>query len=335
MEYILTSEPNENEWNELVTTSPQGSLFSQTNYLSALINTTYTCYLVKARHGETLAGLVVIEDNGLMHMAPCRYCAYHGILFSRSVSMLRDIKRVTREFRLTEFLIEALCERYGNFSMAFSPSFKDLRPFQWYNYHENNSPRFAIINRYTATLDLSNFKLESYLKNIRTVRRQEFKKLTAKITETKDLALFLDLYIKTFEKHQITLSPQHLKLVNGIVTSALANGFGRLSMTKTTEGVASMALFVYDSKCAYYLFGANNPEIRNSGASTALIIDNICFMAKLGIKRLDFLGVNSPNRGDYKLSFNSVLTPYYEVHLDSASSLNQPELNSFDQEDKF
>jgi hypothetical protein len=324
MNYILISKPNESEWNELVTTSPQGSLFSQTNFLSALNYTTYTCYLVKAQHGEILAGVVVIEDGDSMHIAPCRYCSYQGILFSRSVSMLTDIKRVTREFRLTEYLIQALYERYGNFSMALSPFFKDLRPLLWHNYHENNLPRFTISNRYTAILDLSNFRLENYLKSIRTVRRQEYKKSTAKITETEDSALFMDLYIKTFSKQEIVFSSQHLELVNGIVTSALANGFGRLSMATTIDGVASMALFVYDSNCAYYLFGANNPELRNSGASTALIIDNICSMAKLGLTRLDFLGVNSPNRGDYKLSFNSVLTPYYEVQLDSALSFNPP-----------
>jgi len=208
--------------------------------------------------------------------------------------------------------------------MALSPFFKDLRPLLWHNYHENNLPRFTISNRYTAILDLNNFRLENYLKNIRRNRLRDFKKSTATITETEDSALFMDLYIKTFSKQEIVFSSQHLELVDGIVTSALANGFGRLSMATTIDGVASMALFVYDSNCAYYLFGANNPELRDSGASTALMIDNICAMAELGLSKLDFVGANSPNRGDFKLSFNSVLTPYYEVQLDSASSLNRP-----------
>jgi len=318
MDYFLISDPNESEWNALVNTSPQGTIFSDTRYLSAL-EVSYTCYLVKAQHGETLAGVVVIEDRGSMHVAPCMYAAYQGILFSHSVSMLASLKRVTREFRLTEYLIQVMCERYGNFSMALSPSFKDLRPFLWHNYHENNAPHFTINNRYTATLELSDFHLQNYLKSIRTVRRQEFKKSTAEITETKNSELFLDLYAKTFERQEITMSSKDLELVNRLITSALTNGFGRLSMATTIDGVASMALFIYDSNCAYYLLGANNPDLRSSGASTALMIDNICHMAKLGLTKLDFIGVNSPNRGDYKLSFNSVLTPYFEVQLDSTS----------------
>jgi len=319
MDYILITTPDENEWNALVATSPQGTIFSDTNFLGAT-NVPYTCYLVKAQHGETLAGVVVMEDGDSMHVAPCAYAPYHGILFSHSVSVRPSLKRVTSEFRLTEYLIHALYGIYGNFSMALSPNFTDLRPFLWHNYDETNLPRFVISNRYTATLDLSDFSLDNYLKNIRKVRRQEFKKTTAEITETKDLALFLDLYVKTFERQDIVVSQQQLELVTGIVTSALANRFGRLSMATTTEGVASMSLFVYDSHSAYYLMGVNNPEIRKGGASTALMIDNICAMAKLGLSKLDFVGVNSPNRGDYKLSFSPVLKPYYEVHLDRTSN---------------
>jgi len=321
MDYLLISTPDESEWNALVDTSLQGNIFSDPRYLRAL-NAPYTCYLVKAQHGETLAGVVVMENSGSMHVAPFPNTPYQGVLFSHSVSTRPSLKRVTSEFRLTEYLIHVLCELYGNFSMALSPTFADLRPFLWHNYHEANLPRFAIINRYTATLDLRDFRLENYLKNIRTVRRQEFKKTTAEITETKDSALFLDLYAKTFERQGIVISQQQLELVTGIVTSALANRFGCLSMATTIDGIASMSLFVYDSHSAYYLFGANNPELRNSGASTALMINNICAMAELGLSKVDFVGVNSPNRGDFKLSFSPVLTPYYEVQLASISNYN-------------
>jgi hypothetical protein len=33
------------------------------------------------------------------------------------------------------------------------------------------------------------------------------------------------------------------------------------------------------------------------------------------LQRFDFVGVNSPQRGDFKLSFNAELAPYQEVHL--------------------
>ena len=316
MDYILIKTPTECEWNELVASSPQGNIFSDARFLRAL-KTPYTCYLVKALHGETLAGAVIMENGTSMCDAPFNYTLYQGILFSRSVSEQRSIKRLTSEFRLTEYFIQILYKQYGNFSMAFSPAYTDLRPFLWHNFHEAHLPHFSISNRYTATLDVSDFRLDSYLKNIRTVRRQEFKKTTAEVSETKDLTLFLDLYVKTFERQGIVISPKQLELVSGLVSSALENHFGRLSMATTIDGVASMSLFVFDSHSGYYLFGANDPKFRKSGASTALMIDNISAMAELGLSKIDFGGANSPNRGDFKLSFNSVLTPYYEVQLGS------------------
>ena len=84
-----------------------------------------------------------------------------------------------------------------------------------------------------------------------------------------------------------------------------------------SSDLASMTLFVHDSRCAWYLLGANDPEWRKSAASTLLMIENIRHYAEKGIPSLDFVGVNSPQRGDYKLSFNGQLIPYFEVHFES------------------
>ena len=314
MDFNLVETRDENEWNTLVASSPQGNIFSDTRYLNAL-NNKYTCYLLKAKHGETLAGVVIIENGSSMHEAPFPYTPYNGILFSKLVSSLQNHKRVTTEFRITEFLINILHKRYGNFSMALHLDFDDIRPFLWYNYNESNGQKFIIKTRYTAVINLENFNLEEYLKNIRAVRRQEYRKTAAEISQTKNTTLFLEIYAKTFARQGIIISSERLELVNRIVTTVLENNIGILSMASTKHGIASMALFIYDSHNAYYLFGANNPELRNTGASTALMINNICAIADMGISNLDLVGVNSPNRGDYKMSFNSVLKPYYEVKL--------------------
>ena len=55
--------------------------------------------------------------------------------------------------------------------------------------------------------------------------------------------------------------------------------------------------------------------MRESKASSKLLLDNMALSAHQGIKRFDFVGVNSPQRGDFKLSFNAELVPYQEVHL--------------------
>ncbi len=314
MELVLIDKVDACDWDAFVAASPQGNIFSHSRYLKSL-GVQYTCHFVKkSTNGEALAGVAVIENGNAMNAAPFTFTPYLGILFGQATGQ-PNYKRVTNEFVLTEFLIQRLIARYGNFNMALSHTFADLRPFLWHNYHEVDAPHFVVRNRYTAILDLHYFQIDEYLKTIRAVRRQEFKKTTTTISETTDVPLFLELYQKTFKRQGIDVNKQQIELVKNIVSASLENRYGRLSMAATSEGIASMSLFIYDSCSAYYLFGANDPDLRNSGASTALMVDNIRAMAELGLSQLDFVGVNSPNRGDFKLSFNPRLTAYNEVEL--------------------
>ena len=315
MDFSLSKTDEDTEWNALVNSSAQGSIFSDSRYLQSL-GAPYTRYLVKTPHGEILAGVVIMEHAEKMHVAPFPFTPYQGIMFSASISRLPAHKKITLEFRLTEFFINELLQHYRNFSMALSPAFDDLRPFLWHAYHAADVPHFDIRNRYTAILDLTHLDQESYLKTVRAVRRQEYKKSKAVVTESTDIESFIALYRKTFARQELTVFDEHIALIRRIGTSALEGSYGKLSMASLAEeGDASMSLFIFDQRCAYYLFGANAPELRNTGASTHLMIDNIFNLAERGLSKLDFVGINSPNRGDFKLSFNAELKAYHEVNL--------------------
>jgi hypothetical protein len=302
-------------WDSSVRESLQGSVFSSSAYLRAL-GTDFERHKVTDSHGATLALAVIIEDNGAMHRAPFPFTPHQGILFSDKLNSLPRHRQAPKKLEITEFLIAKLINRYGNFHMSFSPAFDDLRPFCWHNFSSADAPRFTIIPRYTARLDLGRFDLKSYLSSIRTVRRQEYQKSSALVRESDDIDAFLDLYVRNFERQAIALDEPTIHRIRRIVTASLTGGFGRLCVAEVGSHLACMTLFVHDSRCAWYLFGANDPKWRSSGASTVLIIDNIRHYAEQGIPCLDFVGVNSPQRGDYKLSFNGQLTPYFEVHFE-------------------
>lgn len=316
--YTLEANPAQQTWEALVTGSRQGSVFSSTTYLQSL-QATCTCFVVKNSSGECVAGVAIIEAHGRMHVAPFPFTPHQGILFSSSVNALPKQKRQTVEFRITEFLIHSMLHRYSNFHMALSPMFADLRPFLWHNHGAPGQPRFQVTPRYTGQLDLRDFTPEAYISGIRTVRRQEFKKSQAQSTESADIASFLRLYQLTFERQGMSTEWDSLERVERITRFAMRAGYGRLSMAAVDGQPASMSLFVFDEDCAYYLFGANDPGFRGSGASTHLMIENICHFSAMGLKKIDFVGVNSPKRGDFKLSFNAELVPYFEVHLEATS----------------
>jgi lipid II:glycine glycyltransferase (peptidoglycan interpeptide bridge formation enzyme) len=136
-----------------------------------------------------------------------------------------------------------------------------------------------------------------------------------KIHQSDDLLLFLNLYQQTFERQGLTIDVDTLGLVQRICKQAMAQGYGYLSSAILDDRTASMAFFISDARCSYYLFGANDPALRETNASSKLLLDNIALSAHKGLQIFDFVGVNSPQRGDFKLSFNAELVPYQEVHL--------------------
>jgi len=303
-------------WDALVDESPQGHVFSKAAFLQSL-GVPYTCYLVTTPQGEVLAGAAILKDGDCMARAPFAFTPHQGILFASLVAKQSAQKRLTTEFRITEFMIEALLGAYKNFSMSLSPSFNDLRPFLWHNYDLEGAPKFEIKHRYTGCVNLKDLVLTDFLATVRTVRRQEYKKSQVLIQKTDDLPLFLSLYKQTFERQGLVIDPSALNLVKNICSKSIFQSSGYLSAAYAGDRVASMAFFISDSNCAYYLFGANDPNMRDANASSKLLLDNIELSAQKGLRRFDFVGVNSPQRGDFKLSFNAELVPYQEVHLEA------------------
>lgn len=315
-QYRMRTVDDDHHWDSLVDESNQGNVFSSTSYLRAL-DTRFSRYAVVGDKNDILALAVIIEQGSAMHKAPFPFTPHQGILFCETLNALPSHRQLGKKQEITEFLIAQLIRRYGNFHMSLSPAFNDLRPFSWHNYHSANEPRFTITPRYTARLNLRGFDLNTYLSSIRTVRRQEYQKSLATARESDNIDAFMGMYVKNFERQDISVDKSTLELVRRIVTASLSEGFGRLCVAEVNGHPASMTLFLHDSRCAWYLFGANDPAWRKSGASAVLMIDNIRHYAERGLPFLDFVGVNSPQRGDYKLSFNGQLTPYFEVHLES------------------
>ena len=74
-----------------------------------------------------------------------------------------------------------------------------------------------------------------------------------------------------------------------------------------------MAIYLLDNKRAYYLFGANDPEMRSSHTGTAVLWSAFHILAARGYEEMDLEGINSPHRGWFKLSFGGDIRPYYEL----------------------
>ncbi len=299
-------------WDAFVATSPQRSIFVFTKFLDSL-QADYdlvACY----EKGNIVAGAIVMRTEfGEPAVTQYPLTQYQGILLADNTNQATH-SQITHEYRIVDHLVAQLLAHYKKGCFCQSWRFRDMRPFQWHNYHEPSKGLFSIDLRYTGILDMTGYaSFEDYVSSIRTLRRQEFRKSSRalELTRSDDEAILDALHERTFQRQEIERSPQEAALVRSISAHALAGNYGKICCATVGDVPASAVLFLYDDRTAYYMFGANDPAYRNTYAGTFLLLNMIKEAFEMGLKEIDFVGVNSPNRGDYKISFNADIKPHF------------------------
>jgi hypothetical protein len=304
------------EWDKFVESSPQGNPFCSSYFLKAL-NENYELTFIKKDKVIQL-GAVVLKSGDQPIVAPYAYTMYQGIMFSEISREMPYHKRSKWALELIAFLLSEMEKRFKRISFCLHYGVDDIRGFQWFHYHEPKDNQFKIELRYTGILDLSGInEFDNYLEGIRKVRRYEYRQALKNgliVEEVNDLDLLVKLHDLTFERQGIKNNERQRQLVRDISEAVLIENSGKLLLCRDKTGKpASISLFLYDNKCGYYLFGANDPEYLNAGSGTYLLLEQIRCCKERGIKIIDFIGINSPNRGDFKTSFNARPVPYFVV----------------------
>ena len=265
---------------------------------------------------EILLGVVVVKDDAGQPVT--HPFMYHGILFGGSIAELAVHKNVKKCLELVDFLLVEVEKMYRQIAFSLHTSFVDLRSFQWHNYHEPEKGQFQIDLNYTGILDLENIQdFDQILMNARTVRRQEYRKCIREefiIEESRDISILDKLHEKTFARQGLKRSKSEKFIATTLAEESLSKGFGKLFICRDKTGMpASASLFLFDDKTGYYLIGANDPNFRKYGTGTYVLFEQIKNCLKQGLSQVDFIGINSPMRGDFKTSFNAIPTPYFTV----------------------
>jgi hypothetical protein len=308
---------NKQRWDSFVDLAPQGNIFCTTSFLDAL-GEDYDLVLIE-ENNQLKMGAIILKQNGKPIKAPYPFTMYQGILFDNSIYNMPRHRRVKKLLELTQYLLANLKENYKRISFCLHYNVDDIRSFQWFNYHIPENGQFSIELRYTGLLNLATWEdFDQYLLGVRTVRRQEYKKAKYSnliIESSTDIDTLDRLHRKTFERQGIKRDGEMKRLLRSITRSALAEGYGQLLICKNAEGIAISAIvFLYDSRCGYYMFAANDPEYRKTGCSTYLMLESIRQCKEKGLLKVDMVGINSPRRGDFKTSFNALPVPYFIVH---------------------
>jgi len=303
-------------WNDFVKSSPQYNLFCNTSYFD-LLGGEYKLYFVVKQEQILSAVFIILDKYGDQLSFQENY---QGILYSNLFDDLSSHSKIPKMLELNKFLINELSNKYPKINLSLHHSVKDLRSFQWYKYHEPEEQKIKLNLSYTGLIDLKKVNsLDDFLKNIRRVRRREYFKALKNnliIEESNDVDTLDRLHNQMFLNQGLKRSNQEIKILKNVTKDSITNEYGKLYICYTPERIACSAyLMLFDSKTGFSKYGASNPNYKNLGAYTYLTIHCIFKCIELGLDTWDFLGVNSPNRGDYKISFNPDLIPYYGLQF--------------------
>lgn len=307
---------DDSQWDALVDASPQGSPFNRRDFLDALGTRSMRLGLLEG--SKVLAGVAVqLDDENAPVGPPHTFGYYQGILLGPQLDLLPEHSRSRMELEVMSRLVSGLAARFPDIWLGLHWRLRDLRALQWFNYHDPRQGQFRLALRYTGIIDLSPFTdTDSYLATLGKGRRGDYRKAMKSGIEVRpsdDVDILDHLHRLTFGNQGANRGCLEHQL-KPLARAALHHGFGELLVAWTPTGrPVSASLFVWDQTTSHYLFGASDPDDRNSGAATLVIVENVTRAIRRGMRRVDVVGINSPQRGGFKTSFNAMPVPYFEA----------------------
>lgn len=320
--YRLERTSIDENWNEFVAKSPNGTIFLTSDYLNNLDINFEAFYCLKSN--ELVGGFLAILDDKRDKIIGHDLVIYDGILY-RDFSKLNNSQKLSEEFKVQQAVGEFVANNYSSAKITLHYSIKDVRPLLWVNYH-SEGPNFHPDIRYTSLIDLDEFTDEAEIEKINlyqnasVARRQEIRyaKRDGVVTRlNNDVDKFIQMYQLTMERQEKESSQGYLNEMSILLTDLLNKELTFILEANIPESgnTGSMAVFLLDSDRAYYLFGANDPEFRDKHTGTAVLWDSFYYLNKQGCRLLDLEGVNSPLRGWFKTSFGGKLQSYFSMDL--------------------
>ena len=187
---------------------------------------------------------------------------------------------LARENELVAGLVAQL-PRYDYLSFTFPARLTNWMPFHWLGFHQTT--RYSYLIDEPADGELAWKGMSDVTRNI--IRKAE---RTLQVDDG-DASTLMRLAKLTFSRHGIRMRYDEGQLAAG-VAAARARNAGAVRLALDPDGRAHAgALFVWDDERVYYLVGANDPDLRSSGASSLIIWNGIKLAGDLGL-RFDFEG---------------------------------------------
>ena len=308
------------EWDQFVGDSPQGTIFSYSGYLKLAVDD-WGLYWIK-KGDQIKAGLSLVINPQKNDIIIDDLVIHNGLMFSKDREQKETKARLAR-FEITEFVIEWMSEKFNNIELSLSPQTEDMRPYLWHNYHSPEvSEKFALDLRYTSYFDISDINKgkeeeTNIFRGLETLRQRNIREARrdgSQTVATGDGTMFVQYYALMMQEKNEPQDSDKLNRLKRLIDGLVEDQKAIVYLTKNKEGKnIYISVFGWDNKRAYYLFGAPVEGANERYKGTISFWDAYHDLAERGINIVDLEGVNSPQRGWFKLSFGGELMPYYQV----------------------
>ena len=211
-------------------------------------------------------------------------------------------------------------------TFSLVPEFPDLRPFQWWNYHQLNKPRFEIDLRYSARLNFLNQLSENelFLKFRADDKRKKIRKsLRDKLLMTRwgvsyEVDEYIELYSNTLKRTggelasaEKNILTRMIKLVNNGIQNSIQFKMIEL-LDASNNSIQGFQLILVGKRSIYAIAQSTSySSMRNNG--NLLLTFEALNYANSNKCIFDFNGANSPNRADDKHAFGAEITTYFDL----------------------
>jgi len=321
-EFILKKTNPGPEWDAFVEASENGTVFSLSAHINAVKAPVTLYYCMKSE--EIKAAVAVVENSDGNGIVLHDFIIYNGVMFAPPKQNQNYSQIQSDQFRISEFIANELVRKYKSIELSFHPAIKDIRSFLWVNYG-TEKPQYKPDVRYTCYVDISDFAKAAKLEDISIynkasyARRQEIRYAIrdgVKTVEEFDAKKFVAFYNETMKRQDIIVETKVLEEMEELLICLFNAKIGHMYVSYTASGEpGSMSFWGIDSKRAYYIFGANDPLLRDYHTGTAVLWDAFKFLNVQGVKEVDLEGINSPRRGWFKTSFGGDIVSYYHMFL--------------------
>ena len=293
------------KYEELCKTEKTIPIFSQPWWLDTVVGENNWDVLLYEKGGDIFASWPVVIEEKLTFkiLTTPQLTPNLGLRFyypdQQKSATKRDFER-----EIIFSLVKKL-PKFAWFKQSFHYDFTNWQPFFWLGFKQTTLYTYVISNVSDLGMVYNNF-MGNVKRNIKKAKKQ----LT--IEKLDDVELFYKLYNKTFSRQNMS-TPYSYELIKKIYTICKEKKNGEMLMAVDDNGqVHAVNYFVWDNISLYYLLGAGDPQLRNSGASSLLMWEGIQIASKTN-KIFDFEGSMVQPIARFFSAFGGELIPYFKI----------------------